>query len=267
MHTFFKSSLYSLLMGIILMANQAIAQPLPQTYLKPTQTLDSLPDTLQLTYMDDNLGINSSVNWQKKGNNYSLSMNIAIPLRNLQYTSTGIITQEGLQPVEFEELRGGYPYRKASFDWTGTSTLTFGTPSDKTTVPLQKGAQDILSMLWQQAINEPKATQQIQVTNGKKVYHYTTETTALTDLKTEEGIFRVRHLTAQEGDTSIEVWFASDFHFLPVRIAFNKPDETPLELQLIHLSQNKTLLWKRQNEGKITPQNLFDKTTIRNRNR
>ena len=85
--------------------------------------------------------------------------------------SEGEVTSDGLKPSHFE-LHQGDNARKslfADFDWSA-NTLTMKVKGKLTTVPLEQGAQDLSSLLYQFMFKQPTGEVfNLPVTTGKKL--------------------------------------------------------------------------------------------------
>ena len=91
------------------------------------------------------------------------------------FTSSGLITKQGLRPLNFEDKREGNPARssQAEFDWA-TQQLTLIRQSQRTPLALPEGTQDRLSAMYQFMFLKNDSTLDFSMTNGNKLdtYHY-----------------------------------------------------------------------------------------------
>jgi hypothetical protein len=136
--------------------------------------------------------------------------------------SRGDITAEGLRPAEFWIERGQSQDRteSASFDWA-VGLLRYGRPNERNTIPLQKGTQDVLSVVYQLAMTAPhNGKLELAVTNGRKFDHYTYRVVGEEKLETPLGALRTEHLTkvTDPNEDTLDLWLAADYHYLPVRL-------------------------------------------------
>lgn len=149
----------------------------------------------------------------------------------LGQTSMGRIDAEGLHPETFQDNRKGGQYR-SEFDWAhGTLTLSNGS-----TVPLDKGAQDILSMFYQFALyplDVPELA--LMVTTGRKFERYVFSVEPDVELwlnrATDDASIRAYHLSYRGRDAeAVEVWLARDMARLPVKIRYTDRNGGVIEM-------------------------------------
>lgn len=137
--------------------------------------------------------------------------------------SRGEITPAGLKPSDYRVERGKGGAGKtdtAQFDWNAM-TLTLASGGGKQTLKLPEGTQDLLSFMYQLAFAPPQGSVvKLPVTNGRKLdsYAYWVVEEAL---ETPMGVLNTLHLGKhrEEGEKDTEVWLASDYHYLPVKIS------------------------------------------------
>ena len=137
--------------------------------------------------------------------------------------SEGEVTEQGLKPSHFELHQGDNEKRSlvTDFDWA-QNQLNMQVKGKTVTAPLEAGAQDLASFIYQFMFRPPVAADvNMPVTTGKKLrsYHYrVTERDVPLDLP--GGHFKTLHLVdaTPDGDESKEFWLATDRHHLPVRL-------------------------------------------------
>ncbi|MCE5182446.1 MAG: DUF3108 domain-containing protein [Betaproteobacteria bacterium] len=136
--------------------------------------------------------------------------------------SQGEITPSGLKPASYRVERGQGEDKvdAARFDWSAM-TLALASGSDRKTVKLPEGTQDLLSFMYQLAFAPPqRSAVQLSITNGRKLdsYVYWVVEEAL---ETPMGTLQTLHLgkRREEGEKDTEVWLAADYHYLPVKIS------------------------------------------------
>lgn len=122
--------------------------------------------------------------------------------------SQGSVTAKGLNPSYFESLQSRKANKalRSTFNWQ-TNNLDLEIKGEHESVPLQAGAQDLLSVMYQFAWRKPKVgNMPIWVTNGKKLsqqqYIVSDEKTPI---KTEAGTFNVFKLTESDGEKTLYV--------------------------------------------------------------
>jgi hypothetical protein len=139
-------------------------------------------------------------------------------------TSEGEVTADGLKPSHFELHQGDSAKRSlfADFDWAA-NVLKMKVKGEPRTAPLQKGAQDLSSFVYQFMFVQPKGEDfTLPVTTGKKLrtYHYKVAGRDIS-LDVPAGKFKTIHLKDAGEDAAEdqkELWLGSESHFLPVRL-------------------------------------------------
>ncbi|HCI51752.1 MAG TPA: hypothetical protein DE312_00220 [Gallionella sp.] len=136
------------------------------------------------------------------------------------FTSSGLITKQGLRPLNFEDKREGNPARssQAEFDWA-TQQLTLIRQSQRTPLALPEGTQDRLSAMYQFMFLKNDSTLDFSMTNGNKLdtYHYAAGAQQKVD--TPAGQFDSLYLDSQpkEGESRTEIWLETKNH-LPCKM-------------------------------------------------
>ncbi len=134
-------------------------------------------------------------------------------------SSRGQVVANQLRPDHFESV----PSKQAKkalitdFDWD-KKRLTMQVKGEQETVPLSKGTQDLLSVMYCFIWQPPRATQlMVPVTNGKKLvsrkFVVSEESAPLT---TPAGRFQVVKLSEVDGDKTL--YLARDQGYLPVKL-------------------------------------------------
>lgn len=136
--------------------------------------------------------------------------------------SQGEVTPSGLKPSSYRVERGQGEDKidAARFDWNAM-TLALASGSDRKTVKLPEGTQDLLSFMYQLAFAPPqRSAVQMSITNGRKLDSYTYWVVEEA-LETPMGTLQTLHLgkRREEGEKDTEVWLAADYHYLPVKIS------------------------------------------------
>lgn len=155
--------------------------------------------------------------------------------------SEGEVTAEGLKPKHFELRREDNPKKSlfADFDWAA-SQLHMKNKGKQTTVPLQKGAQDLVSFVYQFMFKQPAGNDfTLPVTTGKRLqtYHYKV-TERKVPIQVPAGKFTTLHLVnaeATETEDEKELWLGAESYFLPVRLIVHDDDGGKIEQTLTSL--------------------------------
>lgn len=151
--------------------------------------------------------------------------------------SEGLITDKGLQPSSFKYQVKNNKEKTTStvFDWQ-KKTVTFQTNKGDKQVPLPDGAQDLLSFMYQPMFVPPLNEIKYFVTNGRTMREYDYEFTGEETITTKLGALKTIHLhrTNDDGDEIIDLWLATDYLYLPVKITQTNKKGT-LELYITSL--------------------------------
>ncbi|HZV97445.1 MAG TPA: DUF3108 domain-containing protein [Methylophilaceae bacterium] len=154
--------------------------------------------------------------------------------------SEGEVTAEGLKPTHFELHQGDNAKKSlfADFDWAANS-LTMKVKGNPTTVPLEKGAQDLSSFTYQFMFAPPKAEDvKMPVTTGKKLRSYQYKVAERNvPIEVPAGKFKTVHLANadKEADDDKELWLGAESHYLPVRLTMRDENGAKIEQTLTSL--------------------------------
>ena len=170
--------------------------------------------------------------WKRDGTHYAIDqvaeasgiVSIFVSGRHVQI-SQGEITPQGLKPASYWVQRGQSADKtdSARFDWESLQ-LNFGTGGDTRTVKLPDGTQDLLSFLYQLAYSPPQpgVSTRLYITTGRKLDNYGYQSLGEETLETGLGPIKALHIgqVRQQGEESTEIWLATEYHYLPVKIRF-----------------------------------------------
>jgi hypothetical protein len=154
--------------------------------------------------------------------------------------SEGEVTAEGLKPTHFEVHPGDNEKKAlfADFDWPA-NTLTMKVKGNPTTVPLEKGAQDLSSFTYQFMFSPPKSEEvKMPVTTGKKLRSYQYKVAERNvPVEVPAGKFKTVHLTnaEKEADDAKELWLGAESHYLPVKLTMRDENGAKIEQTLTSL--------------------------------
>jgi hypothetical protein len=217
-------------------AGDAQAEPAPP----PKSAPGALPNQVTIHYRLswNGLPANGEMKWQRDGAAYQVELNLASFIGpQIRYRSEGRITRNGLQPTRYQALRNGDVHEKASFDWS-SKTLHYGDGEDQQ-ARLEPGAQDFLSIDWQLAYGGGKRlATPIQVTNGKKVYHYALAKAGAGHL----GNLALDVYRTQKDDNTTEFSLARAYYHLPVRVLY-KDEQKTIEMTATSIEVNGKTVW------------------------
>jgi Protein of unknown function (DUF3108) len=209
-------------------------QPAPESEPPPSegepdrQYAEALPDRFDLRfrvlYGPDESPVGWVTHrWQRIGTHYTLtSLAEASGLMSVVYAglltqlSEGRITRKGLKPDVFLQQRSapGSRDRHARFDWANGRIEFAG---GRRSAELPEGSQDLLSVVYQLALQLPKVRVILPVTNGRKLHESVVDNLGLAMLDMPWGQVPTHHLKAARDDGAVEVWI-DVISRLPVKI-------------------------------------------------
>lgn len=160
---------------------------------------------------------------------------------NIRLESTGVVTPQGLRPMQFQHARSDAPdkLRTARLDWKRHS-ITYRYQGETRQVNgLKEGAQDQLSQIYQfMFASGLPADFRLQVVGGRDLndFHYVRSDggaiqTPLGALPTQQ----YRRITQKPDEKAITVWVAPGRNNLPVQIRVSE-DGVTLEQRLVRAS-------------------------------
>ena len=204
-------------------ASPVAVQPQPEPAAEPVATL-ALPPQGEIVYTvtrGDPGGIvgRATQGWALQDGTYRITSvtetaGLAALLRpiRLETESRGRVVAGGLQPLSYTSRRiGREGEERVDFDWTARVARFSGGGE----APLAEGAQDLLSFNFQ--LGWLSKTGEMSIATVKKLGRYRLELIAEESLETPLGVLRTLHFR-NSGDTTTEVWLATERHLLPVKI-------------------------------------------------
>lgn len=157
-----------------------------------------------------------------------------VPKLNVRLTSTGAVNDNGLRPQRFEGRRatGEAPEVSADFDWAaGRLTQTHNGRTEA--LPLPRGAQDRLSVMYEFMFVGPRQPRRLEVavSNGRSLDHYIYVVTPDVEQDTPLGRLKTVHLVREResGGAQNEIWLSPEHGYLPVRMLIIERDGTRYE--------------------------------------
>jgi hypothetical protein len=137
--------------------------------------------------------------------------------------SNGLVTDTGLQPLNFSDIRNGEDGKnhRAEFDWN-SKKLTLTPQPQNSLFALPDGTQDRLSAMYQfMFLSLDKAeTLSFNMTNGSKLDVYNYRVTPNQNLTVPLGTFKAHYLvSAPEADASkTEIWLVAERNNFPYKM-------------------------------------------------
>ena len=205
----------------------------------PSAQLTRLPKkgqaSYELVYGRDRFPVGRTIqNWEIDAEGYHLvsrseTTGIIDFLRSQHrnYASRGTVNREGLRPETFISSRNrgggrGIEEARAQFNWDG-ATVSLGSAAQQRQEALPARSQDLLSFMYQLALNPPAPGRLQQVvTNGSRIEVY--ELDVLEEETIDTPLGRLRALPIKQvrrsGEESLALWLAVEHRYLPVRVQF-----------------------------------------------
>ncbi len=143
--------------------------------------------------------------------------------------SNGLVTDAGLQPLNFSDIRNGEDGKnhRAEFDWN-SKKLTITPQPQNSVFALPNGTQDRLSVMYQFMFLslEKSDTLSFNMTNGSKLDVYNYRITPNQILTVPLGTFKAHYLvSAPEADASkTEIWLVAERNNFPYKMTVTDKD-------------------------------------------
>ncbi|MBI4195202.1 MAG: DUF3108 domain-containing protein [Betaproteobacteria bacterium] len=159
--------------------------------------------------------------------------------QRLVYLSAGRITPRGLQPESFlmsRTRRGQTEEARARFDWDA-GTIAIGKPPAQRTAELPAASQDIVSFMYQLALAPPAPGRiRLPITNGSRFETYDLDVLEEEEIETPLGPLKTLPVkqVRKPGAEGIEIWFAIDYRYLPVKLRFYDREGSPSGEQVVN---------------------------------
>jgi hypothetical protein len=146
----------------------------------------------------------------------------------IRRTSRGVVSLEGLKPVEFADQRTGRDTARANFDWD-QKTVTQQYKGEPRVEALPPRAHDRLAWLFDFAFAPPSREAAFNLFNGRGHSHHVYTLAGAERVKTPLGELEALRFTRGSGEERTEVWLASKLDLLPVRVLVVEKDGTRYE--------------------------------------
>ena len=148
-------------------------------------------------------------------------------------TSVGGVTEYGLQPDHYRYEISSKPekFQNADFDWVNHK-VTLTTAKSTQTLDLPEDTQDFLSFMYQFMFVPPLDRMQLSLTNGKTLHDINYLFVSEGPIETKLGNLNAVHIAKSSGDADekTEVWLATDYRFIPIKILKIAKDGSGYEL-------------------------------------
>jgi hypothetical protein len=147
----------------------------------------------------------------------------------LKRSSRGRITPQGLRPDEYRDQRGNSWAVTAKFDWNARS-ITQERNGNTETFSMPGVAQDPLSLAYGFAFFPPAGkTFEVTRAEGRGVSQFRFVVVGPEKLSTPAGEMQTLRITKERDgpdDKTLDIWFASERDYLPVRVLIVDKDGT-----------------------------------------
>jgi len=145
-------------------------------------------------------------------------------------TSDGMITPDGLRPINYHYQFGSKIDNLAVFDWE-SKKIIITVNGNKSEVEMQEGSQDMLSVMYQFMFEPPLTKMKLYVTNGKNYKPYDYAYVGDEIIETEVDRIETMHIAKfnYTNEERIDLWLAKDYRFIPVRIRKTEKDGSILD--------------------------------------
>ena len=145
----------------------------------------------------------------------------ALIIGNLVQTSEGILTKNGLQPLDYLYKYGEKADKTyaAKFDWANKNVSLITAKGIKT-AEISDGTQDLLSFMYQFMYVAPLQRMQIRIATGKKLANYQYSFDGEENINIPLGEIKTIHILhiGDDNDEKTELWLALDYQYMPVKI-------------------------------------------------
>lgn len=233
---------------------EAAPTPVAEAPLAEQQPLPPIPDEpiavppapkhveIEFRGLGGSKGMGKQVFDQDENNRYRLTGEMSMPLflfvsGTIEQHSEGLITPQGLQPLNFRQKITGNKPQTAAFDWD-THHVVMDTGKRTDTLDLLPGTQDMLSFMYQFMFVPPLDEMRMTLVTGKRLRTYVYTFEGEEPLDTKMGTLHTVHIgkNGSEGDEKTELWLAADYRYLPVRIRRTEKDGSVIDLVATRLT-------------------------------
>jgi hypothetical protein len=139
----------------------------------------------------------------------------------LEQQSRGEIGPHGLKPHFYRYAFGSKADKiyEADLDWE-SNFITLKTAKGEQRYELPGNTQDILSFMYQFMFVPPLQEMQVALTNGRRLNTYQYEFEGEDEMAIADQTIQTVHIAHTRGETDekIELWLASDYRYVPVKI-------------------------------------------------
>ena len=145
-------------------------------------------------------------------------------------TSDGLITPDGLRPINYHYQFGSKIDNLAVFDWE-SKKIIITVNGNKSEIEMQEGSQDMLSVMYQFMFEPPLTKMKLYVTNGKNYKPYDYAYVGDEIIETDVDKIETMHIAKfnYTNEERIDLWLAKDYRFIPIKIRKTEKDGSILD--------------------------------------
>ncbi len=191
----------------------------------------------------------AQVEWLRRGDRYQVHLEVSVgPLVSRRMSSEGLLTEQGLQPLRYEETTQALfsePRRRVVRFEPGRIILADG-QARPTLAQVQDTASQFVQLTWLFTTQRDRlrAGQMVEVPLAlpRRVDRWLYDVQAEEELETPAGRLKVFHIKPRrteplQGELVVESWFAPSLQYLPVRILIRQDTQTFIDLTLSRAPQ------------------------------
>jgi hypothetical protein len=147
----------------------------------------------------------------------------------IRRTSRGIVSAQGLRPVEFTDERSGRHTARADFDWE-MKTITLQYKGEPRTERLPPHAHDRLAFMFDFAFAPARRREvAFDLLDGRGQSRHVYTPGGRERITTPIGAHDALRFVRANGNERTEIWLASELSYLPLRILVVEEDGTRYE--------------------------------------
>ena len=196
------------------------AQPLPYQHVSTDFSVfvngeERPAGTAKIEYVRDDSG-NYNLRWLVEGRGL---LKLLYP--SLEQQSQGEVGPRGLKPHFYRYAFGSRASKtyEATFDWE-TNIITLKTSKGEQRLDLRVNTQDLLSFMYQFMFVPPLQEMHVTLTNGRRLGEYEYMFEGEDSIVIADKTIQTVHIAHTRGDTDekVDLWLASDYRYVPVKI-------------------------------------------------
>ncbi|MBL0143275.1 MAG: DUF3108 domain-containing protein [Betaproteobacteria bacterium] len=167
--------------------------------------------------------------WKRDGDRYEITGTaqavgfFAVFLEGqVEQSTTGRVTPEGLRPERFTERLGSGPEEGLAFDWNANQ-VQFRYGDNTRTGILTDSTVDWLSMIFQLAQMPPKGdAMDMRVFTQRRLYQFHLQVVGFEELELPLGRANTLHLRhiGKNPEETVDVWLGANQYYLPVKLRY-----------------------------------------------